>query len=47
MAYKPKLKEKYNKEIVKSLKDKMKYKSIMQVPKLQKKKIMPSLPIEF
>ena len=30
------LKEKYNKEIVKSLMDEFKYKSIMEVPKLEK-----------
>ena len=30
------LKEKYNKEIVKSLMDEFKYKSVMQVPKLEK-----------
>ena len=30
------LKEKYNKEIVSSLMDKYKYKSIMEVPKLEK-----------
>ncbi|MEQ8359388.1 MAG: 50S ribosomal protein L5 [Cytophagales bacterium] len=32
----PRLKEKYEKEIVSSLKDKFQYKSIMQVPKIQK-----------
>lgn len=36
MKYTPRLKEKYKKEIVKSLKDRFQYKSIMQVPKLQK-----------
>jgi len=30
------LKEKYNKEIVKSLMDQFKYTSVMQVPKLEK-----------
>jgi large subunit ribosomal protein L5 len=32
----PRLKEKYNKEILPALKDKFQYKSIMQVPKIQK-----------
>jgi len=32
----PRLKEKYNKEIVQQLKDKFQYKSVMQVPKLTK-----------
>ena len=32
----PRLKEKYQKEIVPALKDKFQYKSIMQVPKLKK-----------
>ena len=36
MAYTPRLKEKYKKEIVKNLKDRFSYKSIMQVPKLVK-----------
>lgn len=36
MAYVPRLKEKYEKEIVKNLKDKFDYKNIMQVPRLQK-----------
>ena len=34
--YTPRLKNKYKKEIVSSLKEKMKYKSIMQVPRLEK-----------
>ena len=36
MAYVPRLKSKYNEEIVTALKDKFQYKSVMQVPKLQK-----------
>lgn len=32
----PRLKEKYNKEIIPTLKEKFQYKSVMQVPKLQK-----------
>src|SRR6185437_1119584 len=32
----PRLKEKYNKEIVSSMKNKFQYKSIMQVPKISK-----------
>ncbi len=36
MEYKPRLKSKYNEEIIGSLKKKFSYKSIMQVPKLQK-----------
>jgi large subunit ribosomal protein L5 len=32
----PRLKEKYNKEIVPALKDRFKYKSVMQVPKITK-----------
>jgi large subunit ribosomal protein L5 len=36
MAYVPRLKSKYKEEIVIALKDKFNYKSIMQVPKLQK-----------
>lgn len=36
MAYAPRLKTKYNKEIVTALKDKFQYKSVMQVPRLQK-----------
>jgi large subunit ribosomal protein L5 len=36
MAYVPRLKEKYKKEIVKNLKDRFSYKSVMQVPKLLK-----------
>lgn len=36
MSYQPRLKNKYKKEIVKSLKDKLQYKSIMQVPVLEK-----------
>ncbi|MCC6384975.1 MAG: 50S ribosomal protein L5 [Bacteroidia bacterium] len=34
--YKPRLKEKYNKEIVQKLKDKFQYKSVMEVPRLSK-----------
>jgi large subunit ribosomal protein L5 len=30
------LKEKYNKEIISNLKDKFKYKNVMQIPKLEK-----------
>ena len=36
MAYAPRLKTKYNKEIVTALTDKFQYKSVMQVPRLQK-----------
>jgi large subunit ribosomal protein L5 len=36
MAYVPRLKSKYKEEIVTALKDKFQYKSVMQVPKLQK-----------
>lgn len=36
MAYVPRLKSKYKEEIVGALKEKFQYKSIMQVPKLQK-----------
>lgn len=36
MSYAPRLREKYNNEIVKSLKERFAYKSIMQVPKLEK-----------
>jgi large subunit ribosomal protein L5 len=36
MKYTPRLKDKYKKEIVKNLKDKFQYKSIMQVPRLEK-----------
>jgi large subunit ribosomal protein L5 len=36
MAYVPRLKLKYKEEIVTALKDKFQYKSVMQVPKLQK-----------
>jgi large subunit ribosomal protein L5 len=36
MAYEPRLKAAYKKEIISSLKDKFQYKSIMQVPKLMK-----------
>ncbi len=36
MAYAPRLKTKYNEEIVSALKDKFQYKSVMQVPRLQK-----------
>ena len=36
MAYVPRLKSKYKEEIVTALKDKFNYKSIMQVPKLEK-----------
>ena len=36
MAYVPRLKSKYNEEIVTALKDKFQYKSVMQVPRLQK-----------
>ena len=35
-TYQPRLKGKYNSEIVLSLKDKYQYKSVMQVPKLEK-----------
>lgn len=36
MAYKPTLRDKYEQKIIPSLKDKFGYKSIMQVPKLEK-----------
>jgi len=36
MSYIPRLKTKYNEEIVTALKDKFQYKSVMQVPRLQK-----------
>lgn len=36
MAYVPRLKSKYREEIVTALKDKFRYKTVMQVPKLQK-----------
>ena len=36
MAYAPRLKNKYKEEVVSALKDKFQYKSIMQVPRLQK-----------
>ena len=36
MAYAPRLKNKYKKEIVSALKEKFQYKSVMQVPKLHK-----------
>jgi large subunit ribosomal protein L5 len=36
MAYIPRLKSKYNEEIIASLKDKFQYKSVMQVPRLEK-----------
>lgn len=36
MAYVPRLKSKYNEEIVTALKDKFQYKSVMQVPRLKK-----------
>ncbi|MGB4774881.1 MAG: 50S ribosomal protein L5 [Daejeonella sp.] len=36
MAYVPRLKSKYKEEIVNALKDKFQYKSVMQVPRLQK-----------
>lgn len=36
MAYAPRLKSKYKEEIVTALKDKFQYKSVMQVPRLQK-----------
>ncbi|HRN40897.1 MAG TPA: 50S ribosomal protein L5 [Vicingus sp.] len=36
MSYAPRLKKKYKEEIMSSLKDKFGYRSIMQVPKLQK-----------
>jgi large subunit ribosomal protein L5 len=35
-TYQPRLKGKYNSEIVSALKDKFQYKSVMQVPKLEK-----------
>ena len=36
MSYIPRLKEKYKKEIVPALKERFKYKSVMQVPRLEK-----------
>jgi large subunit ribosomal protein L5 len=36
MSYRPRLKDKYNSEIVKTLTDKFGYKSTMRVPKLSK-----------
>ena len=36
MAYIPRLKTKYKEEIISTLKDKFQYKSVMQVPRLQK-----------
>lgn len=36
MAYAPRLKSKYKEEIVSALKEKFQYKSVMQVPRLQK-----------
>ena len=36
MSFEPRLREKYKNEIVKSLKERFAYKSIMQVPKLEK-----------
>jgi large subunit ribosomal protein L5 len=36
MAYVPRLKSKYNEDIVTALKDKFQYKSVMEVPRLQK-----------
>ena len=36
MAYVPRLKSKYKEEIVTALKEKFNYKSVMQVPKLEK-----------
>jgi large subunit ribosomal protein L5 len=36
MTYVPRLKSKYKEEIISTLKDKFQYKSVMQVPKLQK-----------
>ena len=36
MAYVPRLKSKYKEEIIAALKDKFQYKSVMQVPRLQK-----------
>ena len=36
MNYIPRLKEEYNNRVVKNLKETFSYKSIMQVPKLQK-----------
>ena len=36
MAYVPRLKSKYKEEIVTALKEKFQYKSVMQVPKLEK-----------
>ena len=36
MSYTPRLKEKYSKEIVHSLKEKFNYKSLMEVPKVEK-----------
>ena len=36
MSYTPRLKERYNAEIIQSLKEQFGYKSVMKVPKLQK-----------
>ncbi|NNM16829.1 MAG: 50S ribosomal protein L5, partial [Bacteroidia bacterium] len=36
MGYTPRLRDKYNDEIVKNLKEKFNYKNVMQVPKLTK-----------
>jgi len=36
MSYTPRLKQKYNEEVVKTLQEKYNYKSVMQVPKLTK-----------
>ena len=36
MSYAPRLKERYNDEIIKSLTERFGYKSLMRVPKLQK-----------
>ncbi|MCB9032480.1 MAG: 50S ribosomal protein L5 [Chitinophagales bacterium] len=36
MSYTPRLKQKYNEEVVKALQEKYNYKSVMQVPKLTK-----------
>ena len=36
MSYKPRLKERYKREIIQALRDQFGYKSVMQVPRLQK-----------
>jgi len=36
MSYKPRLKERYKGEIIQALRDQFGYKSVMQVPRLQK-----------